>query len=106
MRKIDNLGRIVIPKDFRYILDIKNNDELNIDLKDDKIIISKPGKSEAEQRVEELEKENKQLKNDLEFVLEQVLGAFIQNWCIDWGFADIRKKYSIDDNYDWKDSNE
>ena len=56
--------------------------------------------------IQGLEQEKQQLKNDLEFVLEQVLGAFIQNWCIDWNFADIREKYSIDDDYDWRKSNE
>lgn len=40
--------------------------------------------------------ENKQLKEDLEYVLNQVLGAFENNWCIDWNFSDIRKKYNIE----------
>lgn len=50
---------------------------------------------------EKLQQENKELKEDLKFVLEQVLGAFVQNWCIDWNFNDIRKKYNISDKYDW-----
>lgn len=52
-------------------------------------------------KYQELEQENKELKEDLKFVLEQVLGAFVQNWCIDWNFNDIRKKYNISDKYDW-----
>lgn len=48
-----------------------------------------------------LEQENNQIKKDLEFVLEQILGAFIKNWCIDWNFIDIREKYKISDDYEW-----
>lgn len=50
---------------------------------------------------EELLKENQKLKQDLEFVLEQTLGAFTQNWCIDWNFTHIREKYNISYKYDW-----
>lgn len=41
-RNIDALGRIVIPKEMRTQLDIKENDPLNIELQDNKIIITKP----------------------------------------------------------------
>lgn len=41
-RNIDTLGRIVIPKEMRKQLDIKENDPLNIELQDNKIIITKP----------------------------------------------------------------
>lgn len=41
-RKIDELGRIVIPKEMRKELDIKENDPLNIEVQDNKIIITKP----------------------------------------------------------------
>lgn len=54
--------------------------------------------------IKSLSKENKELKRDLEFVLEQVLGAFKQNWCIDWGFAEIRGKHNISTDYDWNRS--
>ena len=37
-RKIDDLGRIVLPKEMRRQLDIKENDPLNIELQDNKII--------------------------------------------------------------------
>lgn len=49
----------------------------------------------------QLRQENQQLKEDLKYVLEQTLGAFTQNWCIDWNFTDIRDKYSISDTYEW-----
>ena len=48
-----------------------------------------------------LQQENQQLKKDLKYVLEQTLGAFTQNWCIDWNFTDIRDKYSISNKYEW-----
>lgn len=40
-RGIDNLGRIVIPKEIRKKLNIKKNDRLNIECKDNSIIFSK-----------------------------------------------------------------
>lgn len=41
IRKIDNLGRIVIPMDIRKSLEIHDWDELRIRLDDDKILITK-----------------------------------------------------------------
>ena len=40
-RRIDDLGRIVIPKEIRKNLRIKDSEELEISVQDDKIIISK-----------------------------------------------------------------
>lgn len=40
-RKIDDLGRIVIPKEIRRNLNIKNNDELNIWVEQNSIILQK-----------------------------------------------------------------
>lgn len=40
-RKIDKLGRIVIPKEIRRNLNIKNSEDLSIQVADDKIILSK-----------------------------------------------------------------
>lgn len=42
-----------------------------------------------------LQKQIKELKSDLEYVMEQTYGALTQNWCIDWNFTDIREKYNI-----------
>jgi len=42
-----------------------------------------------------------ELEADMKFVLEQILGAFTQNWCIDWNFTEIREKHSISDKYEW-----
>ena len=41
-RKIDSMGRIVIPMEIRKQLDIKDNDELKIDVINNEIVISKP----------------------------------------------------------------
>ena len=40
-RRIDDLGRIVIPKEIRKNLRIKNSDELEISIQNDRIILSK-----------------------------------------------------------------
>jgi len=40
-RRIDELGRIVIPKEIRKNLKIRNNDELMININDDNIVLTK-----------------------------------------------------------------
>ena len=40
-RRIDELGRIVIPKEIRKNLRIRDSDELQISIQDDKIVLSK-----------------------------------------------------------------
>ena len=44
IRKIDNLGRIVIPKDLREMLGVKAGDEIVITVGEGHIIISGRGK--------------------------------------------------------------
>ena len=39
--KIDNLGRIVIPKSIRNALGINHNDEISMTVENDKLIVSK-----------------------------------------------------------------
>ena len=41
IKRIDDLGRIVIPKEIRRILKIEDNENMEIKLKDDEIIIKK-----------------------------------------------------------------
>ncbi|WP_078598687.1 AbrB/MazE/SpoVT family DNA-binding domain-containing protein [Evansella clarkii] len=41
IRKVDDLGRIVIPKELRTVLDIKIKDALEIFVEDEKIILKK-----------------------------------------------------------------
>ena len=41
VRKVDELGRIVLPIELRRTLDIAERDEVEIDLDDDKVILKK-----------------------------------------------------------------
>lgn len=41
VRRIDELGRIVIPLEIRRALNIKENDELNISIEENSIVLSK-----------------------------------------------------------------
>ena len=41
IRKVDNLGRIVIPRDIRKALDIKEWDDLQISLEKNSIVINR-----------------------------------------------------------------
>ncbi len=41
VRKIDGLGRIVLPKEIRTIFNINSNDELEIFVDEDRIILQK-----------------------------------------------------------------
>ena len=43
-----------------------------------------------------LKSENEELKEDLKYVLNQTLGAFEKNWCIDYNFTEIREKYNLE----------
>ena len=40
-RKVDDLGRIVVPVEFRRLLDIHEGDELEVTLEDDRIVLSR-----------------------------------------------------------------
>ena len=44
-RKIDNLGRIVIPREYRKILNIKNYHLINITLNNNKLVLKKQNNS-------------------------------------------------------------
>ena len=41
VRRVDELGRIVLPKSMRTTLDIKDGDELDITLEEDRIVLKK-----------------------------------------------------------------
>lgn len=45
IRQIDNLGRVVIPKDLRLELGIDCGDKIAFETEGNKIIITKPGKN-------------------------------------------------------------
>ncbi len=40
-KKIDDVGRVVVPKELREALDIRLNETVKFDIEDDKIVISK-----------------------------------------------------------------
>ena len=41
-RKVDHLGRIVVPVELRRLLGIKEGDELEVSLDDDRIVLVRP----------------------------------------------------------------
>ena len=51
-RKIDELGRFVIPKEIRKELGIKDNDLINIECTGNKIIITNPSEVDYKSRCE------------------------------------------------------
>lgn len=60
-KKIDNLGRIVLPAEMKKELGLENGSEVNIEIEDHKIIISKPGaidyKAIVDKAIEYIKKE-------------------------------------------------
>lgn len=52
--------------------------------------------------IKNYKKENEELKEDLKYVLNQTLGAFEKQWCIDWNFTEIREKYNLESEQIWK----
>lgn len=51
-RKIDNLGRLVIPAEMKKQLEIKNCELVNIECSGDKIIITNPSKVDYKARID------------------------------------------------------
>ncbi|MBM7644948.1 transcriptional pleiotropic regulator of transition state genes [Scopulibacillus daqui] len=64
VRKIDELGRIVIPKELRRTLDIKEKDPIEIFLDDNKIILKKYTSQNACQITGEISDENISVGNN------------------------------------------
>lgn len=55
-RNIDTLGRLVIPKEMRKQLGIKNCELVNIECSGDKIIITNPSEIDYKERIDKLKK--------------------------------------------------
>ena len=51
-RKIDDLGRLVIPKEMRMKLGINNNDPVNIECTGDAILITNPSEVDYKARTD------------------------------------------------------
>lgn len=49
-RNIDNLGRVVIPKEMRKQLGVNNGDPVNIELVDNKVILTNPSEVDYKSR--------------------------------------------------------
>lgn len=83
-RKIDNLGRIVIPREYRKILNIKDYDLINITLNNNKLVLKKQNNiidyEEILYNVLKSKKDYNYLvtKEDVR-KLEQLIDDFIQN---------------------------
>ena len=83
-RKIDNLGRIVIPREYRKILNIKDYDLINITLNNNKLVLKKQNNSiDYEEILYNVLKSKKDYnylvtKEDVR-KLEQLIDDFIQN---------------------------
>ena len=83
-RKIDNLGRIVIPREYRKILNIKDYDLINITLNNNKLVLKKQNNIiDYEEIIYNVLKSKKDYnylvtKEDVR-KLEQLIDDFIQN---------------------------
>lgn len=52
-KRIDNLGRIVIPAEYRNAIGVNDNGDINIELVEDKIIITNPKNDERIKRIKD-----------------------------------------------------
>lgn len=51
-KRIDELGRIVIPKEWRKEIGLENGKEAEVELQDNKIVITNPNKTDYKTRCE------------------------------------------------------
>lgn len=72
VRNIDNLGRIVIPKDFRKELNIEAGTDLNVELIDNKIVITKKDSVDYKAKYEDALRQIEQLEDQILFERERV----------------------------------
>lgn len=76
-RKIDETGRISIPKEMRKQLEIEDQESLNIEVKDNKIILSKKNEVDYKERIDKaikmIEKMTEKELNDITYKGEKYL---------------------------------
>lgn len=82
-RKIDELGRLVIPKEMRDQLDLHNGDIAEIRLVDDEVIITNPKKTSFKEWLESyidiLRKQDLDIDEENTLtILEEVLEKYIE----------------------------
>lgn len=66
--RVDKFGRILIPKEIRKEFSFDTNDYVEIDLIEDRIIISKPQNIDKEEKLDFLIKRERKLQ-DIEYIL-------------------------------------
>lgn len=66
-KKIDNLGRIVIPNEFRKSLGIELDQEIKMDLIDNKIVISNINGMRSKEEIEKMYKDIRNLEHRGEY---------------------------------------
>ena len=66
-KRIDNLGRLVIPEPFRYELGIYPNDEIEIEMVGNKVVISNPKGMRSKEEIEKMYKDIRNLENRGEY---------------------------------------
>ena len=71
-RNIENLGRLVIPKDFRKELNIEAGTDLNVELIDNKIVITKKDSVDYKAKYEDALRQIEQLEDQILFERERV----------------------------------
>lgn len=91
MKKIDNLGRVVIPKEIRAALNIKSGDELNIELKSGKIIITTENFDDRIKRIKNKIEDVKLSIEDSKFPQEERFFKGYLN-ALNWLLEDIEKE--------------
>ena len=69
IRNIDSLGRIVLPVEYRKELGIENGSSLNMELIDNKIVITNPDRVDYKAKVE---KAIEYIENDLQSFLYSI----------------------------------
>lgn len=67
VRRVDGLGRIVIPKEIRKVLKIKENEQVEINVDDDSIVLK---------RYSELDKYDVSLTNLIDCIKEVIFKIF------------------------------
>ena len=72
VRNIDNLGRIVIPKDFRRELNIDAGSNLNVELIEDKIVFTNANRVDYKAKYENALKRIEELEDQILFERERV----------------------------------
>lgn len=72
IRNIDSLGRICIPKEFRKELGIDSGSNLNMELIDNKIVITKKDSVDYKAKYEDALRQIEQLEDQILFERERV----------------------------------